>query len=271
MGIFLRNFGPFSTAENIAGCVKTAESMGLDDLWLSDHIAIPPEESEGSGGRYLDPLATLAYIAGITTNIGIGSSVLIAPYRPALVTAKWIATIQELSHERLTIGVSVGWMQAEFRAAGVDHKRRGAITDETLGVWHECFANDEAEINGQRFVFKPRPRRPKFLIGGAAPHALNRAARLGDGWMPAEGDAEKLREPIAHLADQMQQAGKPTPVVIPLTALPLEDSGAAVEKLTGLGSVGVSGVIHAGKYENINEFETIVEQLLNARSKAYLD
>ena len=82
-------------------------------------------------------------------------------------------------------------MEGEFRAAGVDHKRRGSLTDEALALWHECFAADEAEVNGQRFVFKPRPSRPKFLIGGAAPHALTRAVGLGDGWMPTEGDPEK--------------------------------------------------------------------------------
>ena len=270
IGIFLRNFGPVSTPENIAACAEIAESSGIDDLWLTDHIAIPPEEAEGSGGRYLDLLATLAFLAGITKRIGLGSSVLIVPYRPALVTAKWIATIQELSNGRLTVGAGVGWMESEFRAAGVDHKRRGAITDETLTLWHECFGNDEVETNGQRFIFKPRPPRPKFLIGGAAPQAINRAVKLGDGWLPAEGNADKLRGPIASLTEQMQQAGKPAPEVIPLTGLPLEDSDAAVEKLATLADIGVTGVIHAGKYENVSEFEAMVEQLLSVRSKASL-
>jgi probable F420-dependent oxidoreductase len=268
MGIFLRNFGPDSTVANISACAKTADSIGLDDLWLSDHIAIPPEESEGSGGRYLDPLATIAYLAGITERIGIGTSVLIVPYRPALITAKWIATIQELSNGRLTIGAAVGWMEAEFRAAGVEHKRRGAITDETLQLWHDFFAADEAEINGQRFIFKPRPQRPGFLIGGAAPHALNRAVDFGDGWMPAEGDSEKLREPIASLSERMEQAGKSRPVVIPLTALPLEDMSTAADKLAALSEVGVTGIVHAGKYENVDEFRTMAEQLLEVRSRA---
>lgn len=271
MGMFLRNFGPHSSRENIAACAQVAESVGLDDLWVSDHIAIPPEESEGSGGRYLDPLATLAFIAGKTSGIGLGTSVLIVPYRPALVTAKWIATIQELSGGRLTLGVAVGWMEGEFRAAGVDRNRRGAITDEALTLWHECFANDEAEINGQRFIFKPRPERPKFLIGGAAPHAINRAVNLGDGWMPTEGDVDKLREPIAELSERMKDAGKGRPVVIPLTGLPLDDTVVATDKLSAMAGVGVTGVIHAGKYENAGEFEAIAEQLLTVRSKANLD
>ena len=271
MGIFLRNFGPVSTVENIMACAAFAESAGMDDLWLSDHIAIPPEESEGSGGRYLDPLATLAFLSARTVHIGLGTSVLIMPYRPALVTAKWIATIQELCHGRLTIGAAVGWMEGEFRAVGVDRKRRGEISDETLKLWHDCFANDEVEANGQRFIFKPRPVRPKFLIGGAAPQAINRAVKFGDGWMPAEGDPEKLRAPVAGLVRRMKEAGRVAPEVIPLTGLPLEDPEATADRLAALKEAGVTGVNHAGSYENVDEFKTMIEKLLEARSKARLD
>jgi alkanesulfonate monooxygenase SsuD/methylene tetrahydromethanopterin reductase-like flavin-dependent oxidoreductase (luciferase family) len=79
--------GPQSTAGTLRACALRAEAAGLDDLWTVDHLAIPPAESEGSGGRYLDPLATLSYLAGITTRIGLGVTVLIAPYRPPLPTA----------------------------------------------------------------------------------------------------------------------------------------------------------------------------------------
>jgi hypothetical protein len=66
---------------------------GIDDLWVADHLALAPEDSEGSDGRYLEPLATLAFLAGITERVGLGVGVLIVPYRPALLTAKWIASI----------------------------------------------------------------------------------------------------------------------------------------------------------------------------------
>ena len=88
-----------------------AEAAGVDSLWVFDHVAIPPDEAEGSGGLYLDPLATLAYIAGCTQRIGLGTGVLVLPYRPALITAKWLATIQQLSGDRLLIGAAPGWMK----------------------------------------------------------------------------------------------------------------------------------------------------------------
>ena len=262
MGIFFRNFGPYASTENIVECAQIAEAEGLDDLWLSDHIAIPAEESEGSGGRYLDPLATLAFLAGITRRIGIGTAVLIVPYRPPLITAKWLATIQELSKGRLSVGAAVGWMEAEFRAAGVERSQRGKITDETLEIWHRCFENDEVEINNQRFLFKPRPARPEFLIGGAAPHAIERAIRLGDGWMPTEGDAEKLREPIAELTKGMVSADKPPPSIIPLTGLPVDNTEQALAKLSSLRDVGVTGIAYAGKYEDADQFRQQVRQLI---------
>ena len=177
----IRAMGPQATADTIAACAAAAESAGLDDVWISDHIAIPPDDAEGSGGRYLDPLTTLGFLAGMTSSIKLGSGVIIIPYRPALPTAKQVATVQELSGERLLLGVGIGWMDAEFKALGVDRHRRGAITDETLGFLNRCFADDVMEANGQPFLFRPQPAKPPVYVGGAAPHALRRAAELADG------------------------------------------------------------------------------------------
>src|SRR5690554_5404902 len=162
-GIYLRNMGPQSERSMLLACAQAAEDAGLDDLFVADHIAIPPDDAEGSGGRYLDPLATLAFLAGATRRIGLGTGVLVLPYRPPLATAKWVATIQELSGGRLRLGVGAGWMAAEFRAVGVPRERRGRITDATLAFLRECFARDEVERNGQRFLFLPRPERPPIL------------------------------------------------------------------------------------------------------------
>src|SRR5215470_3895253 len=190
LGLYLRNMGPQSTRDTLLASAQAADTAGIDDLWVADHIAIPPDDAEGSGGRYLDPLATLAFLAAATSRIRLGTGVLVLPYRPPLATAKWVATIQELSGGRLLLGVGSGWMEAEFRAAGVARERRGRITDSTLAFLHRCFAADEVEANGQRFLFRPRPSRPPIFVGGAPPHALRRAVRFGDGWMPVGGDAD---------------------------------------------------------------------------------
>lgn len=271
LGMLLRNSGPASTADFIAACALAAEEQGLDDLYVLDHIAIPPDDAEGSGGRYLDPLATLAFAAGITQRIGLGVSVLVVPYRPALPTAKWIASIQELSGGRLVLGVGPGWMEAEFRAAGVERSRRGRITDETLEFLRECFDNDIVTRNGQAFIFSPRPAAPPILIGGKGPHMVRRVVAHGDGWMPTEGDPEVLTPAIAELTAALAAAGKPAPRVVPLTALPLDKPAAAAARLEALAAAGCTGVECAARYETIDEFRQLADALVTARRAAGLE
>ncbi|HSJ96110.1 MAG TPA: TIGR03619 family F420-dependent LLM class oxidoreductase, partial [Myxococcota bacterium] len=220
-----------STRGLIAEAARAAEEVGVDDLWVADHLALAPEHSEGSDGRYLEPLATLAFLAGITERVGLGVGVLIVPYRPALLTAKWIATIQELSGERLILGVGVGWMGKEFRALGADPRRRGATTDATLAFLHECFERDEVEANGQRFLFRPRPPRPPIIVGGAPPHAIRRAVRFGEGWIATGAHAEVLEAGIASLRESMAAAGKPAPEVVLLQPLPVDDDARLASRI----------------------------------------
>ena len=113
IGLHIRNSGRFATGDLIRDCAQIADAnTAIDDLWVYDHIAIPPDEAEGSEGYYLDPLATLAFLAAVTERVKIGTRVLILPYRAALPTAKWIASLQVLSGGRLQLGVGVGWMEA---------------------------------------------------------------------------------------------------------------------------------------------------------------
>src|SRR6202451_4272070 len=133
-GIAIRNMGAQATRDTLLACARTAEQLGFDAVFVSDHLALPPDEVEGSGGRYLDVLATLAFLAGATERIRLGVSVLVLPYRPAVLTAKQVATIQELSGGRLILGVGVGSMKSEVAALGVDKRLRGKISDETLRV-----------------------------------------------------------------------------------------------------------------------------------------
>ena len=118
LGIQIRTQGQQSSQKTILNCAKTAEEVGFEELYVVDHIAIPPDDAEGSGGRYLDPLSVLNYLAAKTKTIALCTGVLVLPYRPILPTAKVVATLQELSGNRLKLGLGVGWMSAEFKALG---------------------------------------------------------------------------------------------------------------------------------------------------------
>src|SRR5881628_2784824 len=265
LGVVLRNMGPQSTRETLVAAARAADALpAIADLWVVDHIAIPPDDAEGSDGRYLDPLATLAYLAGVTTRVGLGTAVLVLPYRPALPTAKWIATVQELSGGRLRLGVGVGWMAAEFRAVGVDHRRRGALTDATLAFLDRCFAADVVEANGQPFLFRPRPPRPPLFIGGAPPHAFRRAVAHRAGWMPMGLGPEQLPPLAAELRARAAKAGLAAPPIAILTTLPLDDAAAAGDRLVRYAEAGASRVIHGARYADAAAFRAMLDRLVAA-------
>ena len=265
IGIYLRNMGPESTRPLIADAARAAEEAGIDDLWVADHLALAPEDSEGSDGRYVEALATLAFLAGITERVGLAVGVLIVPYRPALLMAKWVASIQELSGGRLVLGVGVGWMDKEFRALGVDRRRRGATTDATLAFLLECFERDEVEANGQTCLFRPRPPRPPNIVGGAPPHAIRRAVRFGEGWIATGAHAEVLQAGIASVREGMAAAGKPAPEVVLLQPLPVEDDERLAFRLGELAALGVTRVVHPWRYRDAEEVARIAARLVAAR------
>jgi probable F420-dependent oxidoreductase len=265
IGVVLRNLGPLARRETLVAGARAAEAAGLDHVWVTDHLAIPPDEAEGSQGRYLDPLATLAFLAASTSRIALGTAVLNLPFRPPLPTAKWIATLQELSGGRVRLGVGLGWMEGEFRALGVPRAQRGRLADETLAFLARCFASDEVEANGQRFLFRPRPARPPIYVGGAAPHALVRAARHGDGWLPIRRDAEKLAPDAARLRELFLAAGRGAPEVVCAARLPLESAARAQDAARALAQAGATQLVHFAPYASEAELEAAIEALAGLR------
>ena len=264
VGVTLRNMGDQSTRETMTTCARAADAAGLESLWIVDHIAIPPDDAEGSNGRYLDPLSCLAWLGGITERIRLGVGVLILPYRPALPTAKQVATAQELSGERLLLGVGIGWMDPEFRALGVDRHARGRIADATLAFIRDCFDNDEVTANGQTFLFHPRPKRPPIYVGGRPPHALRRAARFGDGWLPMGMTPEKLPAVRAEYAEHCEAAGREVGEIVVMGGLPLDDVGAAAARLAAFGEAGASRFVFGGRYANVGEYRQRLDALVAA-------
>ena len=269
-GIALRLMGVAANASVLGESARRAENAGLDTLWVPDHIAIPPDQTEGSGGRYLDPLTSLAWLAAQTKRISIGTAVLVAPYRPPLPTAKAVATIQELSGGRLELGVGVGWMDAEFRAVGVERRYRGRVTDETLKFLHDAFdaKDDVTTSNGQPFVFLPKPKRPRIWIGGAAPHALERAARFGDGWMPISDDLSHIESASKELHARFADAGRGVPEIATGGALGLRSLQEDMDRLDALAALGVTEYVQYARYQDFSGFLRAFDPMVE-RVEAY--
>jgi probable F420-dependent oxidoreductase len=172
---------------------------------------------------YWEPLTVIGYVAGRTSRLRLGTSVLILPYRNPIVTAKMLATLDVLSNGRVTLGAGVGWMEEEFKAIGLDtYSRRGAYSDECIRIFRELWTKDNPSFQGEFHQFsnircEPRPVQPGGLpiwIGGHTPQAIRRVARLGDGWQPlvqrppADLPPAEMQEKIAQLRAFAQQAGR---------------------------------------------------------------
>jgi len=254
LGIAVRSMGPQSRPETLLRCVRAAEDAGLSDIWIQDHLAIPPDDAEGSGGRYLDPLTTLAWLAGRTQRIGLGVGVLILPYRPPLPTAKAIATVQELSGGRLRLGVGVGWMEPEFRALGVPREERGARTDATLDFLRRCFESDVVTSNGQELLFLPRPERPPIYVGGSGEHALRRTVRFGDGWFPMFARPQELSAGVQRLRELAREAGRGALEVMTFTAFDPRAPEAVEGRIAELRAAGATKLVVGTRYEDADGF-----------------
>ena len=125
--------------EVIASLVRSAEALGFSSLWVSDHLLLPPGDFIPHGHQP-DPLAMLGWLAGATERVGIGTSVLVLPYRDPVVVAKAAGTADWLSGGRVTLGVGAGWLAEEFAALGVPFEERGQRLDEYIDVLRELWS-----------------------------------------------------------------------------------------------------------------------------------
>ncbi|WP_159945166.1 MULTISPECIES: TIGR03619 family F420-dependent LLM class oxidoreductase [unclassified Nocardiopsis] len=171
-----------------------AEELGVDTVWLPDHL-LPPEPYGPVFGGVYEPLVTLSSLAARTERIRLGTSVLAAPLRDPFLLAKQAATLHALSRGRFVLGVGTGWSREEFAAVGADFTTRGARTDEALRLLRHLFEGRggfEGRFHSyERGVFEPRPAgRVPVMVGGTSDRALRRAAEFADAWQGVGLDTE---------------------------------------------------------------------------------
>ena len=213
-----------------------AEEVGLDAVFVPDHILAKPATTEHYGAHWPDPFSLLAYLAGRTRRIHVGASVIVLPYRSALVAAKAAATVDQVSGGRFIFGIGVGWDEAEFRDLRLPFAERGRMSDDYLRAIKAAWSADVPEYKGHYAsfsgaTFAPRPAQrphPPIWVGGSpggisAP-AVRRCAELGDAWHPlglALDDIEKGATTLRQLA---ARAGRRDgPALAPRNALDLTD------------------------------------------------
>jgi len=220
-GVWLPNCRHLATPETIRGAAVRAEALGYDSVWVSDHVVVPRANVANFGTTIFDPLITLAVVAGATSRVRLGTTVLIVPYRQAVVTAKMVSSLDALSGGRVILGVGAGWVAAESAMLGVPFAERGPMTDEYLRAMQELWTSPSPSFSG-KYVhfhdlhFEPKPvQRPLPLwVGGHGKASLRRAAELGAAWHPINRSPDELRAGVAELARLSHARGRATPACV---------------------------------------------------------
>jgi probable F420-dependent oxidoreductase len=219
--------------DHLAGQARLLEAAGFDRLVVSDHVVFGealeeygrPEIGGQAGGRqptgpdghWLEPLTTLAYLAGVTSRIRLATGIILAALRRPAVLAKSAATLDVLSRGRLDLGVGVGWQRAEYDAAGLDFSARGRLLDHTLEVcqalWREQRAAvDSPELHFEAIHMMPKPVQPGgvplWISGTVNPRVVSRLARFGTGWIPWGPAAADVAAGIRQMKDALAAAGR---------------------------------------------------------------
>ncbi len=222
IGFGLPVSGSWATPANQAEVAGRAEAGGFAGLWAFQRLLYPAGPPPGPpwGEPYrsvLDPLLSLAHVAGLTRRIRLGVAVINAPFVPPVLLAKQASTLDLLSAGRLDLGLGLGWAHEEYSAVGVPMQARGARLEEYVAVLEQIFADTAQEWSGRFYqlpaahqhpVPQQRPR-PPILLGASAEPALRRAGRIADGWVSSSrAPLGELGRMIAVVAEAAEQSGR---------------------------------------------------------------
>ena len=234
LGFGLPVSGSWATPETMLLIARRAEDLAYASLWSFQRVLSPvdggldPEVdvADNPGSRPADdpsyravhdPLIPLAFVAGHTTTIGLGTATVCAPFTPPALLARSMTSLDVLSGGRLTVGLGIGWMPQEYAAVGIPFARRGARMEEYLRCLEALWTRDPVEFEGE-FYTVPRSHpglrsvqrpHPPVLLGGAAPAALRRAGRLAQGWISSSRqDLGSIAGSVALVREGARDAGR---------------------------------------------------------------
>jgi len=229
IGIFLPTFGPGNDPEFLRVLAETAEAVGAASLWAPEHVVLVdayasayPYSDDGrfpldpSSGGLGDPFTVLAFLAGLTRTIRLGTGICLVPQRNPVYTAKLVANLDVLSAGRVDFGVGIGWLAEEFAALEAPFARRAARTRAYLEVMRRLWTEDVAAYESEFYTLPPvrlapkpvqRPH-PPIVFGGESNAALRRVADLGQGWIGWNVTPDVAAERIEALGRLLDERGR---------------------------------------------------------------
>jgi probable F420-dependent oxidoreductase len=253
-------FNKHTTPETIVETAKIVEHTGLHSLWVPEHVVFfEHHESRypysddgripGNPDGLVDPFSALAYIAGHTSRIRLGTGICLVPQRNPIYTARQVADVDFLSGGRFDFGVGVGWLKEEFRSLGVPWERRGARTADYIEAMKALWTQGEASHDGEFVQFErclqhPKPVQkphPPIFFGGESEAALARVAVLGQGWYGYNLGPEDARPLLDKLDVKLSEVGRTREDISVFLGIPRR--AANPDALAELGAMGVEQVI----------------------------
>lgn len=229
VGMFLPQVGEYATKENILYIAKESEKEGIDSVWVLDRLLWPlnpqtPYAATPDGTlpvefqNVLDPLTTLTYVAGVTKQILLGTSIIDMFFQNPMVLAKRFATLDILSEGRTIAGLGIGWSKDEYEVSGVPYKDKGTRADEFLQVLKKIWTDEVVEFKGQFYNIPaskigPKPLQephPPILLGGFSPKTFSRILNYANGWIGVAGfgPLEQLEQVINSLKENARKIDK---------------------------------------------------------------
>lgn len=247
IGVRIPHTGERATPAFVREWCATADRLGYDLLWGADHLVMPqkvesryplPREpavlADDAVSDLLSPnfelVTTLAHVAAVTSRITLATGVIVLPIRNAVLNARQLATVDRYADGRLLCGVGAGWLREEADAMGMAWDRRGRRTEEHIALLRALWTapGRHVEFHGEFWDLPPMDPEPRpvqqpipILVGGHSDVAIDRAARLGDGWIAAGMSVERLAELVPGLAAALATHGRdPTAVPVYVGARP---------------------------------------------------
>lgn len=227
IGVFSTFMSPLATPRMIRHFAQRAEDIGLESIWMGEHVALFDKNTFGypgardgripvpEGGGMLDVTATFGFLAAATTKLRFGTGVALVPQRNPIYTAKEMCTLDWLTDGRIDFGIGVGWNKEEVEACGYHWEDRGARCDEFLEVMRRLWTEPVVNFAGKWVKFETMRMDPKpiqkphipIIVGGYADAALRRAVRFGTGWYGFNRDHLATRDVLNRLDATFAKAG----------------------------------------------------------------
>lgn len=256
IGVFATFMSPQATPAMIRDFGRRAEGIGLDSLWMGEHVMLFDRNTFGyrnskdgripvpEGGGMLDVTATFGFLAAATTTLRLGTGVALVPQRNPIYTAKEMTTLDWLTEGRIDFGIGVGWNKEEVEACGYGWEDRGARCDEFLEVMRRLWTEPVVDFHGKWVAFETARMDPKpiqtphvpIIVGGYVDAAFRRAVRFGAGWYGFNLDPARTAEMLAKLDTAFAKAGRSRGPDFEIIVTPPIGTGAeAIEAYAALG------------------------------------